>query len=178
MFNLLKGKINFSYFLQGGYIHNFSGGQSLHSNDRLFVMKTHCFKSIGHIEPSNEPIDALSIQSTEPKDKPFRKIILGDDLGSEQYLNFLGRLEFCDVPLLKNYSLKPFIFGEYIYYPPAAQRCWKTYSRGGIGFGISIPLPINDMLSLQIYQNAYIFNPNNKGDIARTSTFEIEIGFF
>ena len=175
MLTLVKNKLNFSYFLQGGYIHNFSG-RDLHSNDRLFVTKTHCFNSIGHCEPSNEPIDPLSIQSSEPKDKTFRKVILGDDLGSEKYLTVLGRLEFSDVPMLKNYSIKPFIFAEGIYYPPAASY-GREYCRGGIGFGVSIPLPVNDMLSLQIYQNALIYNPN-KGDIARTSAFEIEIGFF
>ena len=60
MINLIKGKLNFSYFLQGGYIYNFSG-KHLRSNDRLFVTKTHCFNSIGHCEPSTEPLDASSI---------------------------------------------------------------------------------------------------------------------
>jgi hypothetical protein len=74
-------------------------------------------------------------------------VILGDDLGSELYLTVLGRLEFCDVPVLKNYSIKPFVFAEGIYYPPANAK-GKEYCRGGVGFGVSIPLPVNDMLSL------------------------------
>jgi hypothetical protein len=132
--------------MQGGYIHNFSG-EMLHTNDRLFLQKTHCFKSIGHVEPSNEPIDALSIQSKDPKDAAVRKVILGDDLGAEAFLSVLGRLEFNDVPVLKNYSIKPFLFGEFIYYPPMAAK-GKEHCRGGLGFGLSIPLPVNDMLSL------------------------------
>jgi hypothetical protein len=176
MFSLVTGKLNLSYFAQGGYIHNFSG-RTLHTNDRLFLQKTHVFRSIGHVEPSNEPIDAVSIQSQDPKDAQLRKVILGDDLGAEAFLSVLGRLEFCDVPTLKNYGVKPFVFGEFVYYPPMAAT-GRQHCRGGMGFGISIPLPINDMLSLQIYHNALILNANPKGDIARTSKVEIEIGFF
>ena len=90
----------------------------LRSNDRLFLSKTYCFKILGHEEESNEPIDVKSIQSKEPKDKNTRKVILGDDLGSERNLTFMGRLEFSGIPWLRDHSIKPFIFGEYVFYPP------------------------------------------------------------
>ena len=51
--------------------------------------------------------------------------------------------------------------------------------RGGMGFGIAFPLPINDMLTIHLYHNAILFNViNNGGDIARANLFEIDIGFF
>lgn len=103
-------------------------------------------------------------------------------MGSERYLSFLGKVEFTDIPYLKAYNVKPFIFGELIYYPPyysqAIPDSVKKYTRGGIGFGISIPLPIHEMLSIQLYHNAYVFNPLNKKDIARYGTLEIDIGIF
>ena len=68
-------------------------------------------------------------------------------MGSEMYLTVLGRLEFTDVPMIKNYGVKPFVFAEGVYYPPAGKN-GREYCRGGLGFGVSIPLPVNDMLSL------------------------------
>lgn len=47
-----------------------------------------------------------------------RRVLLGDDLGVEQYAHLLGRLDFTDVPYLKKYGIKPFVFGEFIFYPP------------------------------------------------------------
>jgi hypothetical protein len=104
-------------------------------------------------------------------------VVLGDDLGSENYLSILARMDFCDVPVLKKYGIKPFVFGEAIYYPPAMAK-GREWCRGGMGYGISIPLPVSDMFTLQIYQNAFILNAKHKGDVARTTCVEIEIGFF
>ena len=109
-------------------------------------------------------------------------MILGDDLGSERYVNFLGKLEFTNIPYLKAYNIKPFIFGELIFYPPYYSQslpdALKKYTRGGIGFGFSIPLFIHEMLSIQLYHNAFVFNPIHKGDIARFNIVEIDIGIF
>lgn len=93
-----------------------------------------------------------------------KKIIIGDDLGSERYLSLLGKLEFLNIPFLRNYGIKPFIFGEIIYYPSFKNKyiCMKDEilknTRGGMGFGIAFPLPINDMLTLHLYHNTVLFN--------------------
>lgn len=110
--------------------------------------------------------------------------MLGDDLGAERYINSIARIDFTNVPYLKKYGVKPFVFGEYVFYPPAFSNVTdlreqiKTYSRGGIGFGIAIPLPIGDNLSIQIYHNAMIFNQRNKGDIGRASWINFDFGFY
>ena len=41
----------------------------------------------------------------------------------------------------------------------------KKYSRGGLGYGISVPLPIGENFNLHLYQNVLILNANNKGDV-------------
>ena len=46
------------------------------------------------------------------------RILLGDDLGADKYIHALARLDFTNVPYLKKYNIRPFIFGEYVYYPP------------------------------------------------------------
>ena len=112
-----------------------------------------------------------------------RRIILGDDLGAERYINASARFDFADVPFLSKYGIKPFVFGEYIFYPPSTfegslSEQIRKFSRGGLGFGLSIPLPIGDNLSIQIYHNALLFNPLNKGDIARTGLINLDFGFF
>jgi len=50
--------------------------------------------------------------------------------------------------------------------------------RGGIGYGISVPFPINENLSINLYQNLLVFNANKKGDVSRTKMLEFEIGLF
>lgn len=201
--NLFSNYFSFSYSLNCGLIKNLSALFSksgsppqLKTNDRLFLSRTHCFSVLGHNEVSNRIVDEAEINKdiikTERQQDPqsqsdtcLRKVIMGDDLGSERYLNLLGRLDFCNIPGLRNYGLKPFIFGELIYYPPCNEKSptlaasLKRYTRGGFGFGLSVPLPINEMLNLHIYQNIALFNASKqRGDIARNSMIEVEIGFF
>ena len=77
---------------------------NLHTNDRVFLQQTHCFKALGHTEDSNEPIDPQDIQESAKKAGNSRKVILGDDLGSERYVNLFGKLDFCNIPFLRRYS--------------------------------------------------------------------------
>ena len=67
-------------------------------------------------------------------------------------------------------------------YPPYSRNSGpinlKNYTRGGIGYGISIPFPIGENLKINLYQNALIFNAKNDGDVARTKLLEFEIGLF
>ena len=122
----------------------------MHSNDRHFIEKTNCFSSIGHVCESNEKIEAEKFQKEATGNQ--RKIILGDDLGANRFVHLVSRLEFADMPYIRRYGIKPFILGEYIFYPPSAilqnKGNLKDHSRGGIGIGLSIPLPIGDMLNI------------------------------
>ena len=92
----------------------------------------------------------------------------------------MSKIELTDVPYLRKYKIWPFIFGEMICYPPYSRTSGaldlKKNTRGGIGFGISFPFPINEGLRLNFYQNALIFNANNAGDVSRTRMLEFEIG--
>ena len=106
--------------------------------------------------------------------------VLGNDPGSSFLLNLMSKIELTDVHYLRKYKIWPFIFAEMICYPPYSRTSTtldlKKNTRGGIGFGISIPLPINESLRLNFYQNALIFNANNAGDVSRTRMLEFEIG--
>ena len=47
----------------------------------------------------------------------MRKIVVGDDMGSENYLLAQTRLEFLNIPYLKLIGLKTFMFAEMAFYP-------------------------------------------------------------
>lgn len=74
--------------------------------------------------------------------------MIGDDLGAEKYISLQSQLEFKNIPILKNYNMSPFVYGEATFYPPhdASAKMntmaeLKRYTRGGIGYGIKIPVP-------------------------------------
>ena len=62
----------------------------MHNNDRFIVKDSKCF---------------VALKS-------------GDHVGSNQYLSVLGHLLATNVPILNEYKIKAYLFGEYIYYPP------------------------------------------------------------
>lgn len=123
---------------------------------------------------------------------PSNKVILGDDLGAETFFSLFCRLEFTDIPYLRYYNVRPFVFADYVFYPPhhcnlshgtLGLKSIKQFSRGGLGFGLSAPMPINDMLSIHVYHNALLFNCDRTGslslgDIYRTGAIEIDFGIF
>ena len=112
--------------------------------------------------------------------------MLGDDLGSQTYANLNARLEFTNFPYLKQYGIRPFVFGEWVLYPPHSDAfsqqdfvSWvKRNSRYGFGFGLAIPIPVGFNMSLQIYHNAMVFGANPKGDLVKTGTIHFDFGFF
>lgn len=118
----MKNKLNFVYRFEAGLIHNFTKERSLHSNDRFFLNSTHCFNFLGHLNSPNEEVDPTKFQEGEKQKVGQRRVLLGDDLGVETYAHLLARLDFTDVPYLKKYGLKPFVFGEFIFYPPASSN--------------------------------------------------------
>ena len=113
--------------------------------------------------------------------KVIEDFVLGNDPGASFLFNLMAKLEFIDIPYLRKYKVRPFIFGEMVCYPPYSRGSslnLKQNTRGGIGYGISIPFPINENMNMSFYQNLLLFNTNNKGDVARTKMLEFEIGLF
>jgi hypothetical protein len=103
-------------------------------NDRIFQLQTNCFLHLGHINQSSQKHDYKKLLNKKPEveipregnnnqNTPDRKLIeedfvLGDDPGSSFLVNLLTRLEFTDIPFLRKYKVRPFIFGEMVCYPP------------------------------------------------------------
>ena len=89
---------------------------------------------------------------------------MGDDLGSNYYINLLSQLEFTNIPYLKNYSISPYIYAEATFYPPhdASSKMdkiaeLKRYTRGGTGFGMKIPISAIGA-NLHFWHNLATFN--------------------
>lgn len=77
------------------------------------------YSHIGHVFSSNNPGLLQEEQSNTNRD--YKKIVIGDDLGSETYLLAHARLEFLSLPLLKTYGLRTFLYGECAFYPSLKQ---------------------------------------------------------
>ena len=156
---------------QGGWIQNLTkivGGQlALKTNDRFFITHSKSFQAIGHTEKSNRPVDIVSLQdkNTNLGTERRRRVILGDDLGSERYSTLVAKLDFCNVPFLKEYHIKPCVFAEYIFYPHhknegSLGEQLKQYSKLGVGFGFSVNLNLSAIdFSLILYHNILTLNP-------------------
>jgi hypothetical protein len=103
-------------------------------------------------------------------------------LGSLNYMMSQVRLEFLDIPLIKNINLRTFIYGELALYPSMRTVgmplpvILKDSTRISAGFGFSIP--INPMISILLYYNSLNFNTSRKGDHERTGYINLNIGFF
>jgi len=153
LFCLIKDKLNLSYRIEAGLMHKLTKEACLHTNDRFFLNSTHCFNFLGHVEDSNQKQDPQKFEDNATKPSTAKKVLLGDDLGAEAYAHGSMRLDFTDVPYLNKYGIRPFVFGELIYYPPyyaqgAMSQRIKQHTRGGIGFGIAIPLPVGDNINI------------------------------
>lgn len=95
---------------------------------------------------------------------------------------FVGqaRLEFINIPLLRDYGLKPYLGYELAYYPSlirnfSVKSLWKD-TRHSVGFGLAIPL--NNMIDLLIFYNALNFNSKRGIDFERRGLININLGFF
>lgn len=92
-----------------------------------------------------------------------------------------GRLEYTNVPFLRNYGAKTFTYLEAAFYPSYHTKVrslgdFVKNTRLSMGFGIAIP--INPMINILIYYNTLNLNSNKKGDIERTNLININLGFF
>lgn len=107
--------------------------------------------------------------------------MVGDDLGSENFMLAQARLEFLNIPLLKTIGMKTFTYAEMAFYPPflstyrGSDYLFKNI-RTSVGFGIA--LPVNQMISILVYYNACNFNTQSRGDFERHNIINVNLGFF
>lgn len=72
------------------------------------------YSHLGHNHECSNPVNI----PTEPHLK-YKKKIVGDDLGSENYVLLQSRLEFLDILGIRSIGLRAFTFAEAAFYPSA-----------------------------------------------------------
>ena len=123
---IVPEKLNFIWQVQGGIIRPLLSGSNTAINDRFFITHPMGYTHIGHLYESNIPKsdqnEFLGQEIKEPiaeSETPERtsKHAVGDDLGSMNYLLSTVRMEFLNIPFLKDIHLKTFAYAELALYP-------------------------------------------------------------
>jgi len=151
-------------------------------NDKFLLYNTGGYQSIGHTEPSLKG-NSTDIEWSEQEKKDeehnlqrgVHRVIMGDDLGCEQFAYFGTRLDFLNVPYLKDIYGKFYSQAELIYYPSDGTADLLSNIRGSLGFGVS--WRINEMINFAMYYNAVNFN-SKVGDIERSNVISFTFNFF
>ena len=140
-------------------------------NDRFFISHSLGYNHLGHNFESSKHGQVAEVESEAsdneeaPKRgaKKVKKIAMGDDLGSMNYMMGSARLEFLNIPLIKDLNnLRAFTYAELAFYPSLKikglldPKIIKDNTRLSAGFGLCIP--INPMISILLYYNALNFN--------------------
>ena len=91
---------------------------------------------------------------------------MGDDLGSDTLLYTGLRLDYCNLPYLKDVGVKLYSSAEAAYYPTFNKPSPNPLKdvRGSLGFGINLKL--NEIINVGLHYNAANFN-TKAGDIER-----------
>ena len=97
---------------------------------------------------------------------PFQ-VIMGDDLGCNEFAYLSARLDFLNIPILNEVNMRLFTQAEAIYYPSEPiktipKQTFRDNLRFSCGLGISIPL--TNLINVALYYNAANFN-SRKGDL-------------
>lgn len=154
------------------------GSYTTHINDRFFINNSLGYTHIGHTEDPNAPVDQSDLKVDNPK---YTKLVVGDDLGSENFALFQTRLDFIDIPFIKKIGMKTFIYGELAFYPPfLSKMSGFSYIYKNIRFssGFGIAIPVNPLISILIYYNALNLNSYRHGDYERHNIINVSLGFF
>jgi hypothetical protein len=105
--------------------------------------------------------------------------MVGDDLGSLNYLLAQVRLEFTNLPLLRQLNIKSFTYAELALYPHLQKfgngLALKDSARFSLGYGLSLPL--GPQISILVYYNALNFC-SKPGDHERHGFINLNMGFF
>ena len=110
-------KLKFVTQATAGVIRPVFGSKSTTINDRFFITNSLGYSHLGHTHPSSNPVDIPS----EPHLK-YNKQIVGDDLGSENYLLLQSRLEFLDILGIRSIGLRAFTYAEAAFYPSVGSK--------------------------------------------------------
>jgi hypothetical protein len=99
------------------------GESQVYINDKFFMLHNIGFALLGHTE---EPVQNLaSSPSTNTVLKQDQELI-NDDIGSHKFFNNQFRVEFTNMPLLRELGLKTMWYFDTVYYPQ------EKYDNGGI----------------------------------------------
>ena len=131
---------------------------------------------LGHSEcalkgaKSNEDDKEKEQEENPPRNKPYqlREATIGDDLGSSRYFTAGARLDFTNMPYLKNiFNAKPYSSAEMTYYPSCTKPSGKPLEdvRGSLGLGINFQ--INEVANIALHYNMVNFN-TKIGDIEKS----------
>jgi hypothetical protein len=126
-------------------------------NDKFFSYYDLGFTYLGKTEP---PIQ------TPPTIKS-NQFIVGDDLGSDRFVSNQIRVEFSDIPFIKDIGLKAIWYLDLCYYPHFKHETnifqnILDFTRISHGFGVTYP--VSPILSIMIYFNAGNFNARHGDD--------------
>ena len=102
---LVADKVNFICDIEAGKILPLNSNQSTFVNDRFFLYnRTGGYQSIGHTEPSIKKVDdsdkKAQIELKKNIAQGKHKVIMGDDMGCDQYIYMQNRLDFLNIPYL------------------------------------------------------------------------------
>jgi hypothetical protein len=112
---LYPKKLNLVLSFQGGAMRPILGSQKTYINDRFFYTNPMGYTHLGHSEPPNHPIREEDLE--EEVSGNYERRVVGDDLGSENYGAATLRLDFIDIPYMRDIGMKTFLYGEMLLYP-------------------------------------------------------------
>uniref|UniRef100_A0A7S3MK24 Bacterial surface antigen (D15) domain-containing protein n=1 Tax=Favella ehrenbergii TaxID=182087 RepID=A0A7S3MK24_9SPIT len=181
MWPLVRDKINLVTELHAGRIWPLFSARTTFTNDRFFVYNTQGFLNIGHTESSLKPLQrpyTAEEMKAENEDlsKGLHKVVMGDDMGADQFAYLAARLDYLNMPFFGDKGFKVFSQAELIYYPTEGrEEKFVDTLRASMGFGISWPL--TPMINFGLYYSAVNLN-SRVGDIERSSAIGFAFNFF
>jgi hypothetical protein len=87
-----------------------------------------------------------------------------------------------NIPLIKELNVPAFTYAELAFYPSLKvkglfdRKILKDNTKLSGGFGVC--LPVNQIITILLYYNAFNFNSQRSGDFERTGYLNFNIGFF
>ena len=178
-------------------------------NDRFFMYNSAGYQMIGHKVPStkrlskNDTDDSSKTEkTTELENKTLEeenqkesvakqiarggpyKVIMGDDLGCNQFAYLSARFDFLNIPILSEYKIKLFTQAEAIYYPcepvinnPNQSLKEKFMDNLRVSCGVGISYPLTNLINVALYYNAANFN-SKRGDLENSGAINLSFNFF
>lgn len=73
------------------------------------------YTHLGHSEPPNHPLQIADLE--EDSSEKYERKVVGDDLGSESYAAATLRLDFIDIPYIRDIGVKTFLYTDIVFYP-------------------------------------------------------------